>query len=48
MSRIAATFDALRSQGRKALIPYVPVGDPYADATPDIMHGLVRGGADII
>jgi len=48
MSRIAGTLDALLSRGRKALIPYVPVGDPYADATPDIMHGLVRGGADII
>jgi tryptophan synthase alpha chain len=48
VSRIAATLDALLSQGRKALIPYVPVGDPYANATPEIMHGLVRGGADII
>ncbi len=48
MSRIAGTLDALLLRGRKALIPYVPVGDPYADATPDIMHGLVRGGADII
>jgi tryptophan synthase alpha chain len=48
VSRIAGTLNALLSRGRKALIPYVPVGDPYADATPDIMHGLVRGGADII
>ncbi|MBX3643165.1 MAG: tryptophan synthase subunit alpha [Rubrivivax sp.] len=48
MSRIAGTLDALRSQGRKALIPYVTVGDPFADATPQIMHGLVQGGADII
>ena len=48
MSRIAGTLDALRSQGRKALIPYVTVGDPFADATPEIMHGLVQGGADII
>jgi tryptophan synthase alpha chain len=48
MSRIAGTLDALRSRGRKALIPYVTVGDPYADATPDIMRGLVAGGADII
>jgi tryptophan synthase alpha chain len=48
MSRIAGALDALRSRGRKALIPYVTVGDPYADATPEIMHGLVRGGADII
>jgi tryptophan synthase alpha chain len=48
MSRIAGTLDALLSRGRKALIPYVTVGDPFADATPDIMHGLVQGGADII
>jgi tryptophan synthase alpha chain len=48
MSRIAGRLDALLSGGRKALIPYITVGDPYADATPDIMHGLVRGGADII
>jgi tryptophan synthase alpha chain len=48
MSRIAATFERLRQQGRKALIPYVTVGDPYADATPDIVQGLVEGGADII
>jgi tryptophan synthase alpha chain len=48
MSRIAGTLDALLSSGRKALIPYVTVGDPFADATPQIMHGLVRGGADII
>ena len=28
MSRIAATFDALRARGRKALIPFVTAGDP--------------------
>jgi tryptophan synthase alpha chain len=48
MSRITGTLNALLSRGRKALIPYVTVGDPYADATPEIMHGLVAGGADII
>ncbi len=48
MSRIAGTLETLRSRGRKALIPYVTVGDPYVDATPEIMHGLVAGGADII
>jgi tryptophan synthase alpha chain len=48
MSRIAATLQRLQQQGRKALIPYVTVGDPYADATPDIMQALVDGGADLI
>jgi tryptophan synthase alpha chain len=48
MSRIAATLQALQRQGRKALIPYVTAGDPFADATPEIMLGLAAGGADII
>jgi tryptophan synthase alpha chain len=48
MSRIAATFDRLRSQGRKALIPYVTAGDPYADTTVDIMHAMAAAGADVI
>ena len=48
MSRIAATLAALKAKGRKALIPYVTAGDPYADATPDIMKALAEGGADII
>ena len=48
MSRIAATLQALKSQGRKALIPYVTAGFPYADVTPDLMHAMVQGGADII
>ncbi|WP_295851685.1 tryptophan synthase subunit alpha [uncultured Xylophilus sp.] len=48
MSRIAATFDALRAQGRKALIPYITAGYPFADATPDILHAMVAAGADVI
>ncbi|MBZ8142217.1 tryptophan synthase subunit alpha [Rubrivivax gelatinosus] len=48
MSRIAATFEALARDGRKALIPYITAGDPYADATPDIMAALAEGGADVI
>jgi tryptophan synthase alpha chain len=48
MSRIQATLAALKVQGRKALIPYVTAGDPYLDATPQIMQALADGGADII
>ena len=48
MSRIAATFAALKAQGRKALIPYVTAGDPYADATVDIMLAMAKAGADVI
>lgn len=48
MSRIAAAFAALHAQGRKALIPYVTAGDPYPDATVDIMLAMAKAGADII
>lgn len=48
MSRIAATFAALQARGRKALIPYVTAGDPFADATADIMVAMAQAGADVI
>ena len=48
MSRIAKVFDALGAKGRKALIPYVTAGDPYPDATVDIMLAMARAGADVI
>ncbi len=48
MSRIAATFDKLRQQGRKALIPFITAGDPDPATTVPLMHALVAGGADII
>lgn len=47
-NRIAATFASLREQGRKALIPYVTAGFPFADITPALMHGMVEAGADVI
>lgn len=48
MSRIASTFAQLKAEGRKALIPYVTAGFPFADVTPDLMHAMVAGGADVI
>jgi tryptophan synthase alpha chain len=48
MSRIDKTFAQLRASKRKALIPYVTAGFPYADITPELMHGMVAAGADVI
>ncbi len=48
MSRIDTRFADLKKQGRKALIPYVTAGFPFADVTPELMHGMVAGGADVI
>jgi tryptophan synthase alpha chain len=46
--RIQSTLAALKAQGRTALIPYITAGFPFADITPDLMHAMVRGGADVI
>lgn len=48
MSRIDATFEKLKIENRKALIPYVTAGFPYADITPALMHGMVSAGANVI
>ena len=48
MSRIAATFAKLAQQKRKALIPYITAGFPYADITPELMHAMVAAGSDVI
>jgi len=48
MSRIKKVFDALSAKGRKALIPYVTAGDPYPDATVDLMLAMAQAGADVI
>jgi len=47
-TRIDSTFAKLREQGRTAVIPYIACGDPFADATVDIMLALAAGGADVI
>ena len=48
MSRIAATFENLKQNNRKALIPFITAGDPDQAMTILLMHELVNVGADII
>jgi len=48
MSRIQSTFQNLKAQQKKALIPYVTAGDPHPDVTVDLMHAMVESGADMI
>jgi tryptophan synthase alpha chain len=48
MSRIAATFEALKRDKRKALIPYICAGDPLPEATVDVMIAMATAGADVI
>jgi len=48
MSRIAARFELLKKEGRKALIPFFTAGDPDRASCVPLMHALVAGGADVI
>lgn len=48
MSRIQSKFEALKKQGRKALIPFFTAGDPDPKITVPLMHALVAEGADVI
>jgi tryptophan synthase alpha chain len=48
MSRLAATFEGLKKQGRKALIPFITAGDPDPKRTVSVMHALAAAGCDVI
>jgi tryptophan synthase alpha chain len=48
MSRIQTTFDKLKQDQRKALIPFITAGDPSPQLTVPLMHGLVEAGADVL
>lgn len=48
MTRLQQRLDALRTAGRKGLVPFVTAGDPTLAATVPVMHALARAGADVI
>ena len=48
MSRIAAVMQGLLGDHRKALIPYICAGDPFAETTVEVMTAMAAAGADII
>ncbi len=48
MSRIAATFSALRAQGRAGLIPFVEAFDPDRATSLALLTGMAANGADIL
>lgn len=48
MTRLAPTFDALKSDNRAGFVAYVMAGDPDAATTLTMMKGLADKGADVI
>ncbi|MFY9620054.1 MAG: tryptophan synthase subunit alpha [Pyrinomonadaceae bacterium] len=48
MSRIAATFEALKRSDKKGFIPFITAGDPDLATTHDLILELARVGASVI
>ena len=48
MSRIAASFDALKREDKKGFIPFITAGDPDLEATTGLIIELARVGATVI
>jgi tryptophan synthase alpha chain len=47
-TRMQNTLTLLRDTQRKALVPFITVGDPSMDACVPVMHALVAAGADML
>ena len=47
MSAIDTTFETLRSQGKKAFMPFVTAGDPNLEFTGKVLKQLVAHGASL-
>ncbi len=47
-NRIDATFERLRSEGKKAFVAYVCAGDPDLPRSLEILRALTEAGADVI
>lgn len=47
-SSVGGRFEALRSRGECALIPFVTAGDPDMETTAEVLRVLDRNGADLI
>ncbi len=48
MSRLSATFAALKKQNRAAFIPFITAGDPDFETSCALLKSLPAAGADII
>ncbi len=48
INRLPATFERLKTNGQKALVPYIMAGDPDLDTSLSTMQKMVEAGASII
>ncbi len=47
-NRLDTRFEALSRSGRKALVPFITMGDPDPEWMVDILHALVKSGSDVL
>lgn len=48
MNRIEERFNKLKTEGKKAFIPYICAGDPSLEESEKIVYALEEAGADVI
>ena len=48
MSRLKASFEALKAANKTALIPFITAGDPHPSVTVNLMHDMVQAGASVL
>ncbi len=48
MTRIDATFERLKNEGKKAFVSYIMAGDRDHETSLELMKGLPKAGVDII
>jgi len=48
VSRLQATFEALKAEKKTALIPFVTAGDPEPSVTVGLLHDMVQAGANVL
>ena len=45
---VAQRIEAVRAEGRAALVGYLPVGFPSVDGSVEAMRAMVEGGVDVV
>ncbi|MDH5764998.1 MAG: tryptophan synthase subunit alpha, partial [Gammaproteobacteria bacterium] len=48
MSRLKEKFATLKNNQRTALVPFITAGDPQPSVTVNLLHDMVKAGADIL
>jgi len=48
VSRLKASFAALKAENKTALVPFVTAGDPHPSVTVNLMHDMVKAGASVL